>query len=1091
MGGLCCGWLVMMNEALISPKLSRPKLFSVLPRERIFDSLDLQCRHAAVWVSASPGAGKTTLIASYLESRKLPGIWYQMDDADVDLATFFYYLGLALVQGDGHASISLPLLTPERQESMTGFARRFFREFYRHLPRPCTIVFDNFHTAVASVLSREIIPVACEEIPSGVTMILISRCEPPAELVSLVASRNMAVFDCHELCLTLDETKALAATEGVVDRGMVELLYNASGGWAAGIVLMLARRKRAEILPLREWSSQQALFDYFASQIFASATPDTRDLLLRTAVLPCVTVRMAEALTANAQAGKLLDFLYRSHLFTDLREGGVAALAATEAAGYTLTYQYHALFREFLLAEADRVFSREQLHQIKRDAARLLQADGHMEEAVALYLAIADWAAVVPIILGQAKPLLASGRYQVVRNWIAALPLTIVETSAWLLYWQGRCDLPANPGQACALFQRSFEWMCESNDAIGKVVAISGIIESYYLEWNDLNPMGEWIVELEFLLVQALEYPSIDVEICALRGMLIAALSTQPQHALLPVCAQRLMDLLGEDQDINRVVTTGTILLHYFQLDYDSGSSTRIVTLIQPRITHGNLLPVNRVLWLLRYARYCAFQGDSEKVAGSYREALAIIHDESLHFLESVAHIQHLISGTHLLGCEQLQAVLERLELNAYPVRRIDIASLLYGKGWIAAQQSQLGTALQYAQVAQRIATEAGAVTVQALCLRLVAGIKAEQGEIRVARQCLERARAGSPPGAACYLDYRTQLLDACMALDQKSPSLAKNLLESAFMLARKQGYGNLKWWPAMASRLFSFALANDIETDYVRQTIRKFDLKGAFSDVVHWPMPIEIYTLGRFTIVLDDVPLRPAGKSPRKPLDLLKCLIAQGGRQVSISLLIQFLWPDSDGDAAQTTFDSAILRLRRLLGRADAVLVSDGRVTLNPEIVWVDVWAFSRLIKKLEHTGSQQENQEGCLDELNQLTQLTQGALRLYQGHFLAQEEELSWMLGAREKWRSKWLRLLISVGQSWEVLEQWNKATELYQRGLELDPLAEELYCSLMRVHQRRGQLASGLEVYRRCRQMLSVVLGVKPSAETESLHQSLTAC
>src|SRR5216684_3868310 len=45
-------------------KLTRPKSFAVLPRERIFNRLDEQCRHSAVWVCGPPGAGKTTLVTS-------------------------------------------------------------------------------------------------------------------------------------------------------------------------------------------------------------------------------------------------------------------------------------------------------------------------------------------------------------------------------------------------------------------------------------------------------------------------------------------------------------------------------------------------------------------------------------------------------------------------------------------------------------------------------------------------------------------------------------------------------------------------------------------------------------------------------------------------------------------------------------------------------------------------------------------------------------------------------------------------------------------------------------------------------------------
>jgi DNA-binding SARP family transcriptional activator len=43
-------------------------------------------------------------------------------------------------------------------------------------------------------------------------------------------------------------------------------------------------------------------------------------------------------------------------------------------------------------------------------------------------------------------------------------------------------------------------------------------------------------------------------------------------------------------------------------------------------------------------------------------------------------------------------------------------------------------------------------------------------------------------------------------------------------------------------------------------------------------------------------------------------------------------------------------------------------------------------------------------------------------------------------------------------------------------------------MIAYRERGEPAEALNVYRRCRHMLSVVLGAKPSAETEAIRATL---
>jgi DNA-binding SARP family transcriptional activator len=197
---------------------------------------------------------------------------------------------------------------------------------------------------------------------------------------------------------------------------------------------------------------------------------------------------------------------------------------------------------------------------------------------------------------------------------------------------------------------------------------------------------------------------------------------------------------------------------------------------------------------------------------------------------------------------------------------------------------------------------------------------------------------------------------------------------------------------------------------------------------------------------------------------------------------LVGALWPDASGDAGHA-FESTLHRLRKLLGRDDAILLVDGKLALNPQVVWVDVWALERQLGKAERSLADAE-----LEGVNATTEIAEPILRLYQGHFLDGEGDEPRVLGMRDKLRSKFLRFLSLLGDHYEVHGHWARSAELYQRGLELDNLAEELYRRLMITYQRRDQPAGALEVYRRCRQMLSVVLGVGPSKEIEVLYQTL---
>ena len=97
------------------------------------------------------------------------------------------------------------------------------------------------------------------------------------------------------------------------------------------------------------------------------------------------------------------------------------------------------------------------------------------------------------------------------------------------------------------------------------------------------------------------------------------------------------------------------------------------------------------------------------------------------------------------------------------------------------------------------------------------------------------------------------------------------------------------------------------------------------------WPWPLKIRTLGAFALLRDDKPLASTGKAQKKPLELLKAVVAHGGRAVDAALLTSLLWPDAEGDDAKTSFDSNLYRLRKLLAVDNALPLDGGQAVAQP----------------------------------------------------------------------------------------------------------------------------------------------------------------
>ena len=247
---------------------------------------------------------------------------------------------------------------------------------------------------------------------------------------------------------------------------------------------------------------------------------------------------------------------------------------------------------------------------------------------------------------------------------------------------------------------------------------------------------------------------------------------------------------------------------------------------------------------------------------------------------------------------------------------------------------------------------------------------------------------------------------------------------------------------------------------------------------------PVTIFTLGRFSLLTNGQSADLGRKAPKRPLELLKAIVAQGGREISLSRLTLLLWPDVDGDKAIRSLDTTLHRLRKILSDDRVLVLRDGKLSLDARYCWVDVWAFERLLGETRRLlrNTEDSNQVSLLDGL------TANLLALYQDHFLVREEVTGWSVSLRERLRSKFIHHLMEVGKFCETHGHWAQAIECYRKGIDVDDLVEVFYQRLMNCYLHTNRLSEGMSVYRRCCQTLSIILSLQPEPETESLYLAL---
>ncbi|HLZ17975.1 MAG TPA: hypothetical protein VKO67_00105, partial [Smithellaceae bacterium] len=430
-------------EQTISAKITRPGLTGVVQRKRLFSIFSRLTEKPVVWVSSPAGSGKTKLVSSFLDSRKFPCIWYSCDEGDSDLATFFYYMGLAAKKALPRYKKPLPMLTPDYPDRISTFARMFFEQLYGRLTArpgtrraPCRffIVLDNYQDIPADSPFQDMIANGFDRIPEGVRLVVISRTDPPPAFARLQANDKISLLEYGDVRFTYEESvELLHGRMPALDKKFLKTTYEKTKGWAAGIILMLewARLKGSET-QLGEAAdvAYGRIFDYFAGEIFDKASQEIKDFLHKTAFLPILSVSMAETLTGISHAGQILAALNRYNYFTE------------RLSGSGQRYQYHPLFRDFLINRVRTQLSPDELALLQTKTAAHLEQSGQIEDAARLYCEAGEGEALARMVTRHARELLGQGRNRTVSEWIAGIQKSITDHHPWLLYWSGMCSFP-------------------------------------------------------------------------------------------------------------------------------------------------------------------------------------------------------------------------------------------------------------------------------------------------------------------------------------------------------------------------------------------------------------------------------------------------------------------------------------------------------------------------------------------------------------------------------------------------------------------------------------------------------------------------
>ncbi len=1052
--------------------LPPPQLTRVFQRTRLFRKIDDFGRSPATWISGLPGAGKTTLAASYVSARKAPCLWYQIVEDEDDLATFFQRTGTAAAGHGGTPRTPFPLFGPEHVPTVGAFARSFFRAVFETLPAPFVLVFDDYQELRPDSRLHEVVKAGIEEAPEGIRFIVLSRSDPPPGLHRLILNDRLTRISAEDLRLDEDEALGIAdlRLDGKAERDTVLKVSENTLGWAAGTVLMLAHLVDGADPGRCRDMTRDTFFKYFAGEIMERMPPDVRDLLLKTAFLPEVNGEFAEKMSGMSGAGRILSELHERNYFTE------------KYAGSNTLYRYHPLFRAFLLARAEEVFGPEGLKNLKRQCIQLLEKSGRIEGAVKLSIEAGQWPSAVSLITTHAPALLEKGQYGKLETWLDSLPGNVLEESPWLLFYRGVCHLFTDPRAGLPLFEKAFDLFPRAN-IVGKFASWSGVVDAILYTWDDFRQLDSWIEKMDRMRRGYMLIPVPRIKYRVASSMFGALMYRKPYHPDMDTWIRRAASAARSSPFLTQRMLISFQLATYFVWNGDFAKAGIVVDDLEKE-THSRTAPaMTRITSaLVSSLYYWLAEGDHESCIREVTRGLQLAEESGVHVWDGQLLGSGAASAMTAGELDAAEEYLARMNACTQVSRCLERSYYHYMAGWLSYLKTDTSQAIEHTTTALGFAEEVGVLAPLALDNQAMALLKLEAGEFDSALEHVTRARELARGRTAGIPRFARHLILSRIHARRGRKEQALDELHVAMVEGRMKGYWTLPWFkPVFLTEVCMDALRAGIETDYVREFVRRRKLVPETPplDVPAWPWPLKAYTLGKFAMLLDDSPLEFSGKTQRKPLELLKTLIAFGGNDVSRDRLTDTLWPDADGDNALRSLKTTLHRLRKLIGLEDAIRFQDGKLSLDPRFWWIDTWALESAIAESESMGRIKGSD---------LSGIYERIAELYQGDFLENVNHPPCVLTMRERLRLRVLRVLESAASEFERNDMPETAVDVYLRALEIDDLTEGVYQRLMECYGRLGRRAEALAVYDRCRKALAAGLGVDPSPDTERMYREL---
>jgi ATP/maltotriose-dependent transcriptional regulator MalT/DNA-binding SARP family transcriptional activator len=1055
---------------LIKVKIRTPRRpRSLLRRERLVSFLHHNIHNRLILISAGAGYGKTSLLVDYAYDTDLPVCWYNIDANDQHVPVFLEYLVASFRQRfpDFGQSVLAALHDYSGPlEVVDPFVRLLVNAIEEEISQYFVIVLDNYHEVIDSEPVNALVDGLLRYMPEHGHVILASRGIPRRLTLTRLAARQEVVgLGVEHLRFTADEIQALLELLGHTDMSAqhVQLHAQRSEGWVTGILLAAQANWTATAQDILRISGTTAgVFDFLADEILARQPAEIQRFLLGSALFSEMTPPLCDALLEINDSAVILRELTAQTLFT----------FPLDADG--IWYEYHQLFREFLVAKLKQD-APDTYRDLSLRQAEIMAYQGQWSRAIDGYLRAQAFEQAAETMRIVAQEMFDGGRWDELLDWIDALPPALLASYPLLLLYRGKIHVERSEhAPALTALDQAYDLFLGQGDDLSaaRTLVQRAVVQRFR------GQLSEAIATCRQVLSMAGEQDSLPA-IQAHHNMGICY-NMQGQFDEGVAELQRGLQMAESSADDRELA----------HLASDLGAT---------ELVRGRLAEARR--YYHQALIYWRKLGNSSYLANTL-QGLGMISQYLAQYAEAEGRYQEALSKARLISDTRLAAYALANQGDLYrDTGRYAEALAAYGQALDGAAQAHdirlviyLLATQGYTQRLDGDLERARQLLVEALDQVAAEGMEYEEGLCRLgfgavalshptpawyaAGRELARATACFEHAAAPRDLARALLLSALLAFHQGRGAEVAERLADVARLGREMGTFQfvVAEGPSMAP-LLEYAQEHNIRgLDTVRL---RADLEQIFPSaaeparlrLLRPAVSLELLGLDGGQIIKEgNVVTDWESKSAR----LMAFLFASYPQGLRRERVIDMLWPEGDLSRGSSQFHSTMYRVRSSLFK-DFVIHERGIYRLNPELSCrYDVAEFQRLARL-----GQGRNETAHIARVE--------AISLYRGPFLEGEDE-EWADELRAALQNEMIALLALEGPYAATTGALGEAETLYMRLLALEPLDERGHRGIMWCRAQRNDRSGALRQFRECQRLLKEELGEPPSRETQALHAAI---